>query len=740
MIEYMRCYKLISLIVALMVATISWGQIWMEPLHTTGKTSFAIVADLTTWQKCQAEILRYRDVLEAEQLPSYIVADRWKHPEQLREILLKLYNEQHLEGAVFIGDIPIPMIRKAQHMTSAFKMDEKKYPMIRSSVPSDRFYDDFDLKFDFLKQDSLNPLMFYYNLSAVSPQDIRCDIYTGRIKPVISEGLDKYQQIRDYLSKAVAAHQEANRLDQFVSYTGEGSYSNSLTAWRAEQQTLREQLPGVFDRKNNARFMRYSMWDYPKDDVITALKREDLDMMIFHEHGLPHRQYLSAVPSTHDYEQHMEILKREVRLKLRQDAEDGKDFRKRMCKWSEDFQVDTSWWTGITDTQMIRQDSLVNVHMGIVLEDVSRIAPNVRFVIFDACYNGDFREDDYIAGRYIFSSGKCVAAFANSVNVLQDKSANDLFGLLGLGTRLGFWARYTNILESHILGDPTFCFRPSVEGINCNEWLGTDQKPDFWLSLLKNSGLADIQNVALLKLYHAGFPGISDTLKTYFGKSPYAVVRYNCMTLLEKINDRNFREVLKQATTDPYEFIRRIAIHRMGQVGSKEFLPYIIESYVNDYFSERVVFNVQMALGLYRWEDVRMAMEDVLTRSSVLDKERVRKNLERVLKGERQYVAIRDMLNPEVSEKEKLMEIRYLKNANYHPGIPVYLSLVKDVDTSPVIRKALLESLAWFTLSDQKADIIEACKEILQGTDKNTDIYQEAERTYNRLTQQIKNK
>ena len=73
-------------------------------------------------------------------------------------------------------------------------------------------------------------------------------------------------------------------------------------------------------------------------------------MMIFHEHGLPHRQYLSAVPSTHDYEQHMEILKREVRLKLRQDAEDGKDFRKRMCKWSEDFQVDTSWWTGITDT------------------------------------------------------------------------------------------------------------------------------------------------------------------------------------------------------------------------------------------------------------------------------------------------------------------------------------------------------------------------------------------------------
>lgn len=69
MIEYMMCYKLMSLIVALMVATISWGQIWWEPLHTTGKTSFAIVADLTTWQKCQAEILRYREFSRQNNCP-----------------------------------------------------------------------------------------------------------------------------------------------------------------------------------------------------------------------------------------------------------------------------------------------------------------------------------------------------------------------------------------------------------------------------------------------------------------------------------------------------------------------------------------------------------------------------------------------------------------------------------------------------------------------------------------------
>lgn len=398
--------KLINVIIALTAVTLSQAQTIIAPTSSKGSTSFAIITDQKTWQKCQPEILHYRDVLEQEQLRTYIFADDWKKPEQIREILFKLYQEQQLEGAVFIGEIPIPMIRKAQHMTSAFKMVESRYPMRESSVPSDRFYDDFDLKFDFLQQDSLNSQMFYYDLSALSPQRIRCDIYTGRIKPIITSELDPYQQIRDYLTKAVAAHQEANLLDRFVSYTGHGSYSNSLTAWRAEQQTLREQIPGVFNKMNNARFMRYSMWDYPKDELISTLKQKDLDMMIFHEHGTPDRQYLSATPSTHDYEQHMEILKREVRIKLRQDVRNDKNYQDQLEKWSEQFQVDTSWWKGVNAPEQIVKDSLTDVHMGIILEDIFPIAPNARFVIFDACYNGDFRENDYIAGRYIFSPGK----------------------------------------------------------------------------------------------------------------------------------------------------------------------------------------------------------------------------------------------------------------------------------------------------------------------------------------------
>ena len=718
--------------IALLAVSFAWGQTIVAPQQRPEKTSFAIVTDQVTWEKCRPEIENYRAVLEQEQLPAYILAGQWKNPEQIKELLMRLYRESRLEGAVFIGDIPIPMIRKAQHMTSAFKMDEEKSPRLDSSVPSDRFYDDFDLKFDYLGQDTTSALFFYYNLAADSPQALCCDIYTGRIKP-LEDGTDRYQQIRDYLNKAVAAHQENNILDQFVSYTGEGSYSNSLTAWRMEQMILREQLPGVFDRENNARFMRYSMWDYPKEEVIAALQREDLDMLIFHEHGMPYRQYISATPRTHDPEEYTEFLKREFRSKLRTVADRQGDVAGQMKKWCGEYHLDTSWFSGAFDPEWIRKDSIADAQLGIVLEDVPSIAPNARFVIFDACYNGDFREKDYIAGRYIFSKGKCVVAFANSVNVLQDKSANDLFGWLGFGTRIGLWARYTNILESHIIGDPTFCFSSGREGMDCNTWLTTSESPAFWLEMLRDSPYADLQNMALLKLFQQEYPGISDTLRMRFETSPYAVVRYTCMSLLEELNDQNFREVLKLAVTDPYEFIRRIAIHRMGRIGAPEFLPFIIDTYLNDYLSERVNFNVLTALEAYRWQEVDAVLEKELAQSTLRNKDDFRTKLQSRLSNERMWKVTDDMPDPEI------FYIRYLKNLNYHPGVPVYLELVKDTSASPALRKSLIESLAWFNLSEYKKDIITTCEGLLQDQTNTPDFRQEVLRTYHRLKGDLKN-
>lgn len=725
----MNTRKITILLFFLQLAVTGIAQTVIPPAQLNGKTAFAVITDEVTFRNCKAELFKYRDMLEREGLPAYVIHHNWTAPEQIRELLVQLHREKNLEGTVLIGDIPIPMLRRAQHLTSAFKMDEERFSMRESSVPSDRFYDDFSLQFNLIKRDSANPQMFYYELAPGSPQYISCDIYSGRIKP-LRNGADPYRQISDYLNKVVALRSEQNPLDQFVSYTGEGSYSNSLTAWRAEHQTISEQFPGVFDRKNNARYLRYSMWDYPKEQVAAQLCREDLDFMFFHEHGMPDRQYLSAIPPTWDMDNHIARIKYEMRSSLRRDKETGRNMAERMKQWQELYRIDSSWFAGAFAPEVMTEDSLQDVHMGIILEDVTRIAPNVRFVIFDACYNGDFREDDYIAGRYIFSKGKCVVTFANSVNVLQDKSANDLLGLLGFGTRIGLWAQYTNILESHIIGDPTFCFKPAVNGLNCNENIAHNDQVDYWLNVLNTSPYADMQNVALLKLFNNGYPDISGLLFSTFKSSSFAVVRYNCMFLLEKLNDAYFHQVLKLAITDNDEFIRRIAAHRMGRVGHPDFIPFLVDAYINDNLSARVVFNVVSSLQLFPWLEVEKVINEHFASSPFLDRKSARQQLADKVKGGIIVKMSRDMADRTLREKSRIADIAFLKNMNYHPGVDTFLSVLKDPSEPVAVRRAIAASLGWFTLSVHKDKIVNTCRELMPVTPA---LYDELQRTCSML-------
>ena len=118
------------------------------------KTTFAIVTDSKSYEQAKNEIDAYRTSVENEGLGTYLLIDDWKSPQPIRELLIQLHGDKKapLEGCVFVGDIPVPMIRDAQHLCSAFKMNPTM-PWHRSSVPSDRYYDDFDLKFDYIKQD-----------------------------------------------------------------------------------------------------------------------------------------------------------------------------------------------------------------------------------------------------------------------------------------------------------------------------------------------------------------------------------------------------------------------------------------------------------------------------------------------------------------------------------------------------------------------------------------------------------
>src|SRR5690606_8511911 len=207
---------------------------------------------------------------------------------QIREILRKLYKDKSapLEGTVLVGKIPIPMLRDAQHLTSAFKMSQK-IRWDKSSVPSDRFYDDFDLQFEYLKQDTTKgrELYHYYSLKAESPQFIGMDIYSARIKPQIKERESMTQKIKDYLTKGVRLRAHRYVLDDMVVSTGHCYTSNSVHSELGGAIALTSQFLTLFKPGGTINFLNYRSQEFIKFNLLSALKSQTVDFADMNGHG-----------------------------------------------------------------------------------------------------------------------------------------------------------------------------------------------------------------------------------------------------------------------------------------------------------------------------------------------------------------------------------------------------------------------------------------------------------------------
>ncbi|MBR6212269.1 MAG: hypothetical protein IKQ64_04395 [Bacteroidales bacterium] len=171
------------------------------------RPSVAVVVDPATRQALASDVDAFVQSMELVGKRGILVVDRWCQPDSIRKELKRLYDTEGLEGAVLVGNIPVPMVRDAHHLTTAFKMNPSR-DWQDSSVPSDRIYDDFDLRFDYLKQDSEKPLLHYYSLRYDSPQVIHCDIWTSRIKPPQIPGQTATEAIAQYLRKAPRLRRE----------------------------------------------------------------------------------------------------------------------------------------------------------------------------------------------------------------------------------------------------------------------------------------------------------------------------------------------------------------------------------------------------------------------------------------------------------------------------------------------------------------------------------------------------
>jgi len=701
-----------------------------------GGRTFAIVIDAATYTACRAEVDAYRDAVTAEGTEAFVEARKWENPEEVSGFLRASYSARKLAGAVFIGDIPVVMVSRAQHLTSAFKMKQDPADLFNTSVPTDRFYDDFDLKFDYVcAQDTLGARYFYYNLSGFGAQAIECDIYSGRIKPTL-DGEQGYAQVRKYLRKAVAEKKSGNRADRIVSFTGDGSFSNSLIAWKDEGITLREQFPEAFTCSDGAKFYFFSMYPTIKEIIIKELGREDLDIALFHEHGDPDTQYVDASqPVTDAYSSRTQIredlyhgVQRHLRSSVKVKMRYGSSREEAIADLSGRYGLDSAWFVSVGDPEAEKEDSVRTAKSRIVTREVPAIAPNSRITVFDACYNGDFREKDCIGSAYIFSDGKAVVSLGNSVNVLQDKYSSGLLGLVAAGYNIGQVCQMTNILESHIIGDPTMHFASAADAPDFY-----NEDISYWKQVLGEAASADMRSLALYKLHRLGCDGMpSILLDTYRGSGDYTV-RLECLLLAAYYGGDSYIELLKDALDDPYEFIRRKAVYWCGETGNPDFAPLIADMYLSDYMALRLDFNMSTAAGYYG-DAVKEALSEKVADGFVFDKEAFLAEAGRKFDSSastRKYMA--DLItNPGTSPARFSSYINSVRNSPDPALASSLIGIVADPSRDIQVRIDAAEALGWYVRYSGKGEIIEAFeKQLPAESDKG--LRDELAKTVNRL-------
>ena len=713
------------------------AKISIERPAQKSATSFAVVIDAATYEKCHAEVAAYRDALQKDGLAVYTISADWTSPEEIRAELAKLYKSNSkkmpLEGCVFIGDVPYVSVQNAQHMTTAFKMNEERFPIDEASVTSDRFYDDLNLSFEFIKRDSVDNLRYYYKLSENSAQHLNPSFYSGRIHYPEQMGGDKYEATAKYLRKVVAERERQEKIDYMVTFAGAAYNSDCLVTWMDERVMLDEIFPQLSRNDHRAlKQLNFRMNNYNMTYKLFAeLERDEVDIMLFNEHGSPDKQHISGEGQIDSFNARLEALRYTVYSAIRREERKGEkgDVEGAKAYFKERYHLTDKFFEEYYNpTPSTKDPDDLN------LEDLNSHTLNPRFVVFNACYNGSFHQPGYVAGSYIFGDGRTVVAQGNTVNVLQDRWTYELFGLLTHGVRVGQYNRMVATLEGHIIGDPAFRFAPTVEDTLAQDMVTkkvvNGKNVAYWTALL-DAPNADVQSLALRMLADGGAISAKELLNKY-RTCNYATTRMECLKLIMRFGScPESIAAVSEALYDSYEVVRRNAATYAWMLGAEELADEVSDVLINYPESQRVGFILNRAMEMLPEQVAMAAFDKAAAVTHYPEKENIEALRKYQLRSQKtKQSEMEDLFNNEEKLAARISAIRGVRNNTYHEYVPQMIALVNDEAQPMELRVAVVEALGWFVASPRKAEIIAAC-EALKSTDKA--LMAEAQQTINRL-------
>ncbi len=740
-------------------------------------TRLLVVIDSLSFEQVAPEVMAYKQVLEKEGLGVAVLVGTWATPDEVKEEIIKVYREGPvMEGAVFMGDIPVARVRNFQHATTAFKMNEKAFPIEESSVTSDRFYDDLDLEFEFLQVDENNPRHFYYKLKEESPQVIASDFYSARMMPPSDTGVDPHDLLRRYLRKVVEAHREVNWADNIKFFNGHGYNYDCLTVWQNQQFVIREQFPEAFRSSRGNAFYNFRHDPFMKYHLFERLQSPGTDLFVFHEHGAFDTQYINGgYPAPNMLGMNspgmigpMEALS--ISLRNRYRALSGERLEVFVEKSVKEYHLTPDFFAPelLDSTRVV--DSTFAAGINIVLSDLRDLKPQPRITIFDACYNGSFHKPGYVAGYHIFADGGTVVTQGNTVNVLQDKWSMELIGMLAEGARIGFWQKEIQTLESHLIGDPTYRLIPGgttagtspddssnpahqsipggiSAGMSPNDRNATQQsnalnrklalernQREAWLPYLESDN-PNYQSIALKMLSYNPPANYPELLLQTLKESPYASVRMQALQRILYSSGKHLTEALLIGLEDPYELIRRNAARFAGYSGDERLIAPLAHTLLFSNESQRVQYAAQSSLEMFDFEKVQGELRCQAVASHLPDGSNTAERVVDYFASQKErydnYLTV--MQDTAAEASDRISAIRFLRNNNNHLQVSELLEILADKSDDTEVRVVLAEALGWFCWSVKREQIINTLKELREEPSMPQELSDEITQTLIRL-------
>lgn len=640
-----------------------------------------------------------------------------------------------IEGMVFIGDIPIPMIRDAQHMASAFKIDQTLKRMEQTACPSDRFYDDLNLEFNFIKQDEKKPLLFYYSLSHESPQMAAPSLYSGRIKSFAKGDKSEYDRLRSYLKKVVRVKAQNDTLNQFMFFAGQGYNSESMISRIDEKEGYFEYFPWLKRQASSIVFKDHQMAKFSKYDLMSQLQRKDLALAVLHHHGSVTDELINRYPNARNANDNLEAAKSFFRSKIRTAVERGGDKDSVCMRYATEYNVPVQWFDSIFTKLSIEADSIFNDQLDLHIYDLGKYKPNARVVVLDACFNGAFNNKEYISGEYIFEDGDCVVTIANSVNSLQDKWFDRNIGLLGYGMHVGNFVKYNPYLESHVIGDPTFSFAPAVKlPFDINEALHKDAS--FWKKQL-SSPYAAMQLMAMERLTAYEKISTKELLKK-FKTSSDNIVRFGALMMLSHLKGDDFVEAVSLGLNDNSEIVQRFSSIYAGKIGDPRLVPALTAALNRNSNGKRVDFQLRSAMALFPYDALMAELKKQDPYKYAYDPDSSMQKAIKMIDGfsDKRYTDDLVLLTEKNPSKRDLkLFIKGLRNNPVHTAVPQLLTYLETTDNEEM-QYYLVDAFGWFNYSYRAAEIAEELKKVVDNPKYSERVRNEAKKSIIRLTQQ----